>query len=483
MRILPIVAALPVALAISIGPALTAETDFNTYMMRSYSKLMNPAEHRTKLGYDRASYYTRDLQYGQEPDAIKSYTRVPADPNEKPPAKGSTMCNAAVTETIIEAINLYAKDNPSWSPQQAIPTETWNRSGFTGLKAHLFSHSLFEYEPLKKNNKSEIKKFYPWLEQEIEKFHSEKAMANALEKFGIGQRVEFSKARPGDIISFDRTNDRSDNTHTYGGHSVVFLAYLDRNQDEVAPFDRNKVAGFKYFSSQGGDESGGLGERWAYFKGFCPVREKYKLPLKPLDPKADFRAGCADRIDNDENRAKGPLEKSDRSPTDCCLNKPGDPDGPRVGRLFSPARWTFKSAFPSIRRDYADVQTHIKEFTSKRESALVVAKALAVGAVALEAQGIKQATGFIDKIKSSTKVDLREVARDGADVKMSLTAAREIAAKAPRAVIDAANRRVTTKVQNQIQARIQEAQDSAIPDLRKSEAAGVPNPRLDSATE
>jgi hypothetical protein len=471
MRVFPIVAALPVAIAVSIGPALTAETDFNRYMVSSYEKLNNPKEGRISRGYSAGSWYTRNLDYGQKTEAITGH------------GSPATMCNAAVTETIIEAINLYAGDHPSWSPDE-IPLDVWNRGGFDGLRPHLFSHSLYEYDPLKKNNREEIKKFYPWLATDIDKFHSEKAMADALEKFGIGRHVEFAKARPGDIISFDRTNDRSDGSETYGGHSAVFLGYLDNNQNKLDSFDAERVVGFKYFSSQGVGKSGGLGERWAYFKGFCPVRVNYQLPPKPLDPKEDYPAGCADRVDNKENRAKGPLEKTNQAQTDCCLNKPGSSNGPRVGRVFSPPQWKFKLVYPGIKREYAEVQTHIREFASKRESALAVAKALAIGAVALEAQGANQATKFIDMIKSTAKVDLRDVARDGPSAKMmSLTAARQIAAKAPKAVVDAANRRVTTSASNEIQARIREAQDSAISDLRKSEATGVPNSRLDSRTE
>ena len=476
---------LPVAIAVSIGPALSAETDFNAYMMKSYAKLMDPAEGRTNLGYDRGSYYTRDLHYGRkkekEQDIIKSYTRPATDPDEKAPSKGSTMCNAAVTETIIEAINLYADDNPSWSPTDKIPTEFWNLSGFAGLRAHLFSHSLFEYKPLKKNNRSEIEKFYPWLAKDIEKFHSENAMADAIVKFGMGRRVDFAKAKPGDIISFDRENDRLDGSKTYGGHAVVFLGYLDSNQNKIDVYNRNKVVGFKYFSSQGVGRSGGLGERWAYFKGFCPVRENYQLPPKPLNPKDRFAAGCADRVDNEANRAKGAWEKTNQK-TDCCV-KNARGDGPRVGRLFSPQDWKFKSVYPAIKKDYEEVQTHIKEFSSKRESALAVAKALAIGTVALEAQGKELATRFVDTIKRTAQVDLRDVAQGRDDTKISLTAARQIASSAPKAVINAANRRVTTGVRNEIQARIREAQDFAISDLRQSEATGVPNSRLDSDTE
>jgi hypothetical protein len=463
--------ALPVAIAVSIGPALTAEANFNAYMMRSYAKLMNPAEGRTNLGYDIGSYYTRDLQYGQERAAIKSHTRVPAKATEKAPPKGATMCNAAVVETIIEAINLYAKDNPRWSPQKAIPTDNWNRVGFPGLRAHLFSESLFEYRPFDKYKKKEIEKLDAKLAKDIKKFHSADAMASAFEKFKIGRHVPFEEAKPGDIISFDRENDRSDGLESRGGHVVVFLGFLDRNQNLVKPFDQ-KVVGFKFFSSQGDETSGGLGERWAYFKGFCPVVRGYKLPVKEAGK--PLRAGCKDRIYN----AQSPEQKTP-GPTDCCLVKSGE-NGPRVGRLSSPVSWGYKSVQTDMEEKYQDLKDRLKVFARNREKDLFNTRVLATGAVALEAQNSKKATAFIDKLNRSQNGDLRAIARDGSSAAtISPILAKQIADTAPRTVVNAANRRVTTDVKNAVQADMRNAESSAVSELQKSEATGVPNSKLD----
>lgn len=447
------------ALAIFTGPSAAAGPDFNEYMLKSYKKLADPSGDRRQKGYKISSYFTRDLNYGQDTKAIKS--------------KGApyTMCVAAVTETIIEAINLYSADNPSWAPKNVIPTELWNRGGFTGIRAHLFSESLYQYPPLEKISKSIIPAS---LKTDIQKLHSEEAMAKALEKLGIGQRITFDKAKPGDVISFDRTNDTINGGHTYGGHSVVLLGFLDRNQNLISSYDASKVVGFKYFSSQGSTTSGGLSERWAYFKGFCPIRANYQLPQDPT------KAGCADRIDNPQNRARAPIEASNQ-PTDCCLNKTGI-YGPRVGRLFSPARWTFTSAYPAMEQEYKDLQARIKEFVRNRENASVRIALIANGATALEAKNPQKAARFIDKISSVFGVDLRTVASSAPAANLNAALVNKITRATPKAVINLANRQVTPTVKSEFEARVRNAETVAVAELQSTNLAVVPNPRLDSTT-
>ena len=136
------------------------------------------------------------------------------------------MCNAAVTETLIEAINFYAIDHHGWHPEQIIPTKSWTAAKWSQLMPHLFSHDYIGYPPLETIRGLHID-IWPSLVKEIKNFHSEHGMSIALEKFGLGQSVRFEDARPGDIISFDR-----DWVGGGPGHSAIFLAFLTRDQKE-----------------------------------------------------------------------------------------------------------------------------------------------------------------------------------------------------------------------------------------------------------
>jgi hypothetical protein len=70
--------------------------------------------------------------------------------------------------------------------------------------------------------------------------------AMAVEKLGIGKRIEPDDARPGDFLQFWRTNK--------SGHSVVFLGWVAHDGRRI---------GFKYRSSQGSTK--GIGDRVEYF--------------------------------------------------------------------------------------------------------------------------------------------------------------------------------------------------------------------------
>jgi hypothetical protein len=445
-----------IVVAASSQGSFANDVDLNKYMIDSYQKLLGDRT-RSGRGYDLHAFFTRDLNYGREASVIKASAKAPL-----------TMCNAAVTETFVEAINLYATANPSWSPQQAMPTALWNKPGFGGLKSHFFSHSLFEYPPLEKIPQKEIPQT---LRDDVDKFHSKQAMAKAVERLGIGQRVPFGQAKPGDILTLARTGDRSNGKPAYGGHSVVFLGFLDRDQKLINRYDERAVVGFKYFSSQGAPQSG-LGERWAYFRGFCPVRPGYRLPD---DPKY---AGCNDRVDNAANRARSPLENPNQ-PTDCCINKSGQ-YGPQVGRILSPARWTFATKHPAIEREYVQLQTRIKEFVRNRESSAVRVALLAKGAAAYEASSPRRAAAYINRISSAYNVDLRAVARDGAAPTVTPALANKITRDTPRAIVNAANRRVTAEVNNTIRQQIEAAPVKALADLAAAEEIGIPNSALNN---
>ncbi|HEY3394353.1 MAG TPA: hypothetical protein VGK58_16690 [Lacipirellulaceae bacterium] len=70
--------------------------------------------------------------------------------------------------------------------------------------------------------------------------------AMAVEKLGIGKRIDPDEARPGDFLQFWRTNK--------SGHSVVFVEWVEKDGRRV---------GFKYRSSQGSTK--GIGDRVEYF--------------------------------------------------------------------------------------------------------------------------------------------------------------------------------------------------------------------------
>jgi hypothetical protein len=445
-----------------------AEKSFNEYMMDAYRMLLKDPE-RAGRGYSLSDYFTRDLDYGSEKGVIHA-TNVPL-----------TMCNAAVTETFIEAVNLYAKDNSSWSPQKVMPTELWNKEGFTGLKAHFLSHNWLEYPPLEHIPSKEIPAS---LKADIKQFQSEEAMAKAIERWGVGERIKFQDARPGDIISFDRTNDRIDGSHTYSGHSVVFLGFLDRNQEILDKYDASKVVGFKYFSSQGSQKAqypgererrvypGGLGERWAYFKGFCPVQPGYQLP-------SDLRyKGCAEKVDNAQNRARRPLEKSER-PGDCCLNAVNDAYGPRVGRFLSPPKWSVESARPRIEKEYNALDERIREFVKNRARAGERVALLANGAVAWERTRPASAARYINTVRDRFGIDLRSAAEQQSK-QVSPTVANRLTRVTPKQVITLANRQVTGEAKTDLQGRIENVVEKAAEQFRAAEKEGIPNRRFDA---
>ncbi len=72
--------------------------------------------------------------------------------------------------------------------------------------------------------------------------------ALAVEKLGIGKRIDPEDAASGDFLQFWRTNK--------SGHSVVFLGWVEED---------GQRSGFKYRSSQGSTK--GIGNQAEYFTG------------------------------------------------------------------------------------------------------------------------------------------------------------------------------------------------------------------------
>lgn len=209
----------------------TRSNGFNEYVLRSVEMI---ARDRAGLGYNINSYFTRDLNYGRKQKAIRA---------NHPPL---TMCVAAVSEVIIEALNIYAEETGDYTPFQKLPASSWNGGSVTDIRPYMFM-----YDSVKSSG-----------------------TADALTKFGIGRRVPFEELLPGDFINLNRASG--------SGHATVFLGFININYGDETTYS-NHVVGFKYFSSQG-KPNPGFGYRWAFFEGSNPAA----VPGKPWDRHIEF---------------------------------------------------------------------------------------------------------------------------------------------------------------------------------------------------
>ncbi|MEA2921975.1 MAG: hypothetical protein QOF07_1938 [Bradyrhizobium sp.] len=440
----------------SIFASEQLDRSFNSYMIRAYERLVKDDERHHK-GYDKSSWFTKNLNYGKEDGAIAAHNAP------------FTMCNAAVTETFVEAINLYARDNPNWMPQKAIPTSAWKGFKWDTLKPHLFGHSYYEYEPLEGIPLTEID---TGLKKDIDDFHSNAGMYKAFENFGLGYRIKFKDARPGDVISLDREHINREGKERFSGHSVVFLGFLNRQQKLQRVYNAKSIVGFKYFSSQGTRQDGGLDERWAYFKGaMCPFVAGYSLP-------SDIRyGGCADAVDTPENRSANPPQLPGQK-RDCCIKREG-PDGVRVARLKSPSLWSFEKAMESMKKRDSELQKHVKEFIERRKASSVQIGLIATGVNIVGLKEPEIAQRFADRVNKKFGVDLKAVSATGVAPEASLNLAKQISDIAPRAIINEANKTVRESDKNRNDADIRQSGQKAIQQLNDIPQAGIANVRLD----
>lgn len=442
---------------VSSGASAQEPRYFNSYMLRAYEILSKDRDAK----YDKNSYFTKNLDYGEEKNAIRA---------KNPP---STMCNAAVTETILDAINLYAADHPGWSPGTIIPASSWTTTRWSLLMPHLFSHDYMDYPPLESLTKARIP-IESGLKVDIKNFQSEHGMSIALEKFGLGESTRFEEARPGDVISFDRNFSRGGAS----GHSAIFLAFLTRDQKELPTYKAGRVVGFKYFSVQS-SKPAGLGERWAYFK----VPESDKSPIeicpysndkqKPADPSKSY---CADAIDTAANRTRFPALKPGQ-PRDCCIVRYGR-DGPRVGRLLMPDYWTYPAKQKQVAKEEAQLADHVNEFFENLTRASERLKLYAEGALSLEKENPSVAT-YIQQVRSKFDIDLRAIGTTDTLPEISQQKLRMISLITPASVIKRANEKVTTRLKAEMNQRVRDKAASQADLLRAPSRDGVPNSRLD----
>src|SRR5262249_49463362 len=86
--------------------------DMNSYVLRAVENL---AQTRAHLGYEHRAFFTQNLTYERPGDVLAS------------PRHPHTMCVAAVTEVIIEALRLYAEEHPLSHVFKDLPSRTWNK--------------------------------------------------------------------------------------------------------------------------------------------------------------------------------------------------------------------------------------------------------------------------------------------------------------------------------------------------------------------
>lgn len=191
---------------------------FNAYILRAVDMLANDPL-RAGRGYGNF-VFTKRLDFGNLGQL--SSTNEP-----------KTMCVAAQLEVLVEALNLYSKETQDFSPFKYLPKKSWESLRPTDLRGMI------------------------WI---VEGANSSGA-SDAFKSKGMGVKVTFETLQPGDFVNLNRANG--------SGHGVVFLSYLDASGNELATYSP-AVAGFKYFSSQGTADNGGLGYRYAFFYPQCP---------------------------------------------------------------------------------------------------------------------------------------------------------------------------------------------------------------------
>jgi hypothetical protein len=206
------------------GGAEAAPKTMNAYVQAVVEDF---AAHRAGGGYNIAKAFSRDLDYGTQPAAIRATDRLS-------PAPKPTMCVAASAEVIVEALNRYAAATSDMSPFTRLPLSSWTKGNIGSIKANLFMFAGT----------------------------GSRGTGHTLQKFGIGKEKTFAELNPYDFINLNRQ---------HSGHAVVFVGYLGKDYKPLDGYSGD-VAGFKYFSAQGkGKPDAGFAYRYAYFSPYCPV--------------------------------------------------------------------------------------------------------------------------------------------------------------------------------------------------------------------
>ena len=197
---------------------------FNRYVVAAVKQL---EARQAQSGYNINRAYSQPVAYGE--GHLKA---------TEPPY---TMCVAAVAEVLVIAINNWVNDHPESRARDHLPLAGWNRMRPSDFRAHL------------------------WVAPQLGAYGS----ADAFVTFAVGKRVPFSELLPGAFINLNRPA-RPDKGKKASGHAVIFLGFVDIEGRQVETYDAKKVAGFRYFSANGGltpalYPSGGFYERLGFF--------------------------------------------------------------------------------------------------------------------------------------------------------------------------------------------------------------------------
>ena len=152
-------------------PPARRRSDFNAYILRAVESIDRDWRAR---GYAVGGYFTHDLDYSAAREIHAS--------SKKP----GTMCVAAVSEVIIDAIHEYARETGDTSVFGRLPAASWNGASRKDIRPYMFM-----FDSVKSNGP-----------------------ADALAKFGVGEHVDFSELEPGDVVGLNRDNG--------SGHAVIF---------------------------------------------------------------------------------------------------------------------------------------------------------------------------------------------------------------------------------------------------------------------
>ncbi len=206
-----------------------ANETFNSYILKAVNEI---EANWARLGYGSAAL-THNLQYG-------SHGTVNAT---SPPL---TMCVAAAMETLLVAMQIYARETGDNSVFNFLPIASWRSLNAANIRAHI------------------------WVNHDIGTWGT----ADALRHFGLGQTVPFEELTPGSFINLNRT--------TGSGHAVVFLSFIDLQGNEYTTW-RSNVVGFKYYSSQGTSTNGGFDYRYAVFSQYGSPTMPGKRDVNVID--------------------------------------------------------------------------------------------------------------------------------------------------------------------------------------------------------
>lgn len=216
---------------LSFGSAFAQTPDkslpgMNAYIVRATKYL---EQTYPNLGYDLSSTLTHDLAYGNE--TIRA---------TNPP---KSMCVAAMIEVIVESFRLWKQEHGGNDTAHAfLPAASWRSLRPRDIKSHI------------------------WVDPRLNAYGT----GDALDKFGMGERLKFNDLRPGDFANINRPAIPGVRKKA-SGHAVVFLSFVDGAGKDIS--DPAAAKGIRYFSHQG--STNGFAQKLGFFmqegRYVCPT--------------------------------------------------------------------------------------------------------------------------------------------------------------------------------------------------------------------